>query len=106
MGDETVLLPAAHLEDCAGPDCRATCLALVSRLGVGAMRTHYHVEQDGHLIGGRQNRRPTACTMAIRLSKERPEARWRVVPCDGSLWSERPAVGRRPGGPPSPRIWV
>ena len=58
---------------------------LVSRLGVAAMRTHYHVEQDGHLIGGRQTRRRTAWTMAIRLSKERPEARWRVVPCDGSL---------------------
>ena len=26
LGDETVLLPAVHLEDCAGPGCGATCL--------------------------------------------------------------------------------
>ena len=64
---------------------RGNVPVLVSRLGVAAMRTHYHVEQDGQLIGGRQTRRRTAWTMAIRLSKERPEARWRVVLCDGSL---------------------
>ena len=64
---------------------RGDVFGLVSRLGVAAMRTHYHVEQDGQPIGARQPRRRTAWTMAIRLSKERPKARWRVVPCDGSL---------------------
>ena len=49
------------------------------------MRTHYHVELDGHRLADRFPRRRPAWTMAIRLSKERPEARWRVVPCDGSL---------------------
>ena len=57
----------------------------VSRLGVASMRTLFNVEQDGRLIGVRQPRRRTAWTLPIRLSKERPEARWRVVPCDGSL---------------------
>ena len=58
---------------------------LVSRLGVAAMRTHYDVEQDGHRLGSRQTRRRTAWTMVIRASLPAPEARWRVVPCDGSL---------------------
>ena len=57
----------------------------MSRLGVAAMRVHYDVEPDGQLVCDRQPRRPKAWTMAIRLSKEQPEARWRVVPCDGSL---------------------
>ena len=39
---------------------RGNVPVLVSRLGVAAMRTHYHVEQDGHLIGDRQPRRRTA----------------------------------------------
>ena len=53
------------------------------------MRTHYHVEQDGQLIGGRQPRRRTAWTMAIRLSKERPTS-------GGVCW---PAMGISVGPP-------
>ena len=49
------------------------------------MRTHYHVEQDGHRLADRFPRRRTACTMTIRPSKERPASWWRLVPCDGSL---------------------
>ena len=70
------------------------------------MRTHYDVEQDDQLLGSRQTRRRTAWTMAIRLSKERPEARWRVVPCDGSLCRVAQAVGRRLGDPPALRMWM
>ena len=68
------------------------------------MRTHYHVEQDGQLIGGRQHRRRTAWTIAIRLSKEHPEAWWRVVPCDGSLCrtARLQDIGR--AMPPAPRM--
>ena len=76
---------------------------MVSRLGVAAMRTHYHVEQDGHLIGDRQPRRRTAWTMAIRLSKERPEARWRVVPCDGGVSVESPGCRTRTGRSAAPK---
>ena len=75
-------------------------LVLVSRLGVAAMRTHYHVEQDGHLIGGRQPRRRPAWTMAIRLSKERPEDRCVLCPAMGiSVGSPgcRTSVGRSAG---------
>ena len=85
-------LPVVHLEDCRRPGLRGNVPLLVSRLGVAPMRTHYHVEQDGQLVGDRQPRRRTAWTMAIRLSKERPEARWRVVLCDGGVFGRN-----RPG---------
>ena len=81
-------------------------LVMVPRLGMAAMRTHYDVEQDGHRLADRFPRRRTAWTMAIRLSKERPEARWRVVPCGWESLSGRPAVGRRLGGRPAPRMRV
>ena len=103
MVDETVLLPDVHPEDLRWLWIRGDVPLLVSRLGVAAMRTHYHVEQDGHLIGDRQPRRRTAWTMAIRLSKERPEDRWRVVPCDGNLCRIGQAVGRGWGASAGPK---
>ena len=58
---------------------------LVPHLGVAAMRAHYHVEQDGHLIGGRQSRRRTAWTMVIRASLPARRPGGALCPAMGSL---------------------
>ena len=62
---------------------RGNVLVPVSRQGVAAMRAHYHVEQDGHLVGYRFPRRRTAWTMVIKLAKDLPASTWRVVACSG-----------------------
>ena len=83
---------------------RDNVLVLVSRLGVAAMRTHYHVEQDGHRLANRFPRRRTAWTMAIRLIQGAP--RGPVARC-ALRWeslSGRPAVERRPADRPAPRM--
>ena len=83
-GDETVLLPDVHLENCAGPGARQRACAGVT-LGSGG-----HEDSLPRRAGWPPDRRPSnqephGLDDGHAAFKERPKAQWRVVPCHGSL---------------------
>ena len=75
--------------------------------GWRSMRTHYHVEQDGQPICEPVNpgdARPGRWPSGSPRSDRRPGGA--SCPAMGVSVGVDQAVGRRPGGPPAPRMWV